>query len=186
MAETGGPGGGWPRGLIVDGPGGDDIRFRGALLLPLVSPVFLAVLWLPGRRVTSPVRPLITRPPVWKEGAAVGRPRGSRLPLLAAGLGSDRGLLLKPLGQLDQTVIRSLSVMVVVMMVMQAWGHFGHTVRLFQQPAPFGVGLCAAAIILIVMQAQLRFASSLFGAASGLLNRESSGWSRTGPPLWLQ
>lgn len=146
MAETGGPGGGWPRGRIVDGPGGDDIRFRGELLLlRLVSPVFLAVLWLPGRRVTSPVRPLITPPPLWKEGAAVGRPRGPRLPLFSAGLGGDRGLLLKPLGQLDQTVIRSLSVMmvvvVVVMMVMQACGHFGHTVRLLQQPAPFGVGI---------------------------------------------
>lgn len=68
-----------------------------------MSPAFCRVLQLPWLRnrhlthITSPVPPLITF-----ERATVGQPRVS---LLAAGFGCYRGLLLEPLGQLDEGVI---------------------------------------------------------------------------------
>lgn len=138
VGETGDPGRGWTsrHGL---GPRGAESGLRRTLLRS-VSPVFLRALRPPvlrnTRHVAAPARPLVTPPRVWAECAA--QSRTAHESLFAAGFGGYRGLLLKPLGQLDEAVIRRLSVMV------QASGHFGQTVRrrLLQQSAPFDVRLC--------------------------------------------
>lgn len=152
VGETGGPG--WPcgRGRIVDGLSlcGDDSRSRTALWHP-VSPVFFVVLRYPGlvdrRPTTSPARHLVTFPYIWTIRAAVGHPGASGMFLLTVRFGCNRGLLLKPLGQLHEAVIWRLTV------VMHAPGHFGQTVslRLLEEPAPFGERLCRTATTIFII-----------------------------------
>lgn len=67
-------------------------------------------------QTVSPVSLWIPFMHAWTEGARVRQPR---VFLLTVGFRRDRGLLLKPLGQLQEAVIRRLSVM------MQASGHDG-------------------------------------------------------------
>lgn len=171
------PGRGRSRGRgVVEGLGlqrRDESRARPALLHLLESPVLLG----PPARATSPV---LAPAHIWIERAAAGE---ARVPLLAAGLGCYRGLLLEPLGELQEAVVRGFSV------VVQAAGGFGQTVRqrLLQQPVAFDARLGrAASIISVIMQVQLRFAPPLFGEPGGFWERQSSCWSRPGPPLRLR
>lgn len=166
---------------VVEGLGlqrRDERRARPALRHLLESPVLLGLPVL--RRPARATSPVLASAHIWIERAAAGQ---ARLPLLPAGLGCYRGLLLKPLGELLEAVVRGFSV------VVQAAGGFGQTVwqRLLQQPAAFDARLGrAASIISVVMQMQLRFAPSLFGEPGGFLERQSSCWSRPGPPLRLR
>lgn len=82
-----------------------------AALLHLVAAVLGGVRQLAGPRArhpaqtVSPVAPLIAFTPIWTEGAGVRQARVPQVSLLAAGFGCYRGLLLKPLGQLDEAVV---------------------------------------------------------------------------------
>lgn len=96
--------------------------------------------------------------------------------LLAVGFGCYGGFLLKPLGQLHEAVIWRLPVMMRASAVVRR--------GLLHELATFGVRLCwAAAVVFIIMHVHFGFASSLFGELLGLLDRQSSCWSCSGPSL---
>ena len=125
--ESGGP----HRGRVTGGLG-----LSGHVLLPLVPQLQR------DRHAAQTVSPHVS-PLVWIERAGVGQACVPRVSLRAAGFGRDRGLLLEPLGQLEEAVVRRLSVVVVV----QPSGHFG----LLHHPAPFGVRLCRAASLFFII-----------------------------------
>lgn len=98
--EAGGPG-----RVVV----GEAQRCRAALLPP-VGLQSVAVPRPPELRLSaSPVRPRVASPHIWTDDAAVPQSRAPHASL-ATGFGRDRGLLPEPPGQLNETVIRRLSV----------------------------------------------------------------------------